>query len=508
MAKETAKPTKKPAKKAAPRKARKPADFVPRATVRMYCQGLGDCFLLSFETAPKVFFRVLIDCGIYKASPDAGRIMNEVVDDIVETTKTDEHEHGYVDVLVVTHEHWDHISGFYQAIDKFELLDVGEVWQAWTEDEKDPIARDLLAKYKKVKANLVGALRALQNAKGLSVPRALGEAFEVMGFFGVSKEGGKDGDKANDDEYEMIKKMLARKGRPDCLVPGEVKELEGTGVKAFVLGPPKDLVALGKDDPGAKDGYHKQASAFFDGMGAALGAIESGADAVDAADRRGKPFAPRQEVPLAHAKETDFYRHLYAFGDGDHPQAFRSIDDIESESLGHLALRLDSHINNTSLVLAFRLESGRVLLFPGDAQAGNWKSWANPEKPLAFENPKIDARELLEQTVFYKVGHHGSHNATPKTYGLALMTHPGLRAMVPVDHEIAFGAGYGEMPLIEILNDLGKRTGGSSVRADKLAEAPAATFTLSTKMLSLRTKKGGSTFERPLYCETSYDLDD
>jgi hypothetical protein len=43
---------------------------------------------------------------------------------------------------------------------------------------------------------------------------------------------------------------------------------------------------------------------------------------------------------------------------------------------GRLALQLDSDTNNTSLVLAFELgKSGRVLLFPGDAQVGNWLSW-------------------------------------------------------------------------------------------------------------------------------------
>ena len=46
------------------------------------------------------------------------------------------------------------------------------------------------------------------------------------------------------------------------------------------------------------------------------------------------------------------------------------------EGAGRLALQLDSDTNNTSLVLAIELiASGRVLLFPGDAQVGNWLSW-------------------------------------------------------------------------------------------------------------------------------------
>ena len=154
--------------KATPKKPpkKKPGHFVPQVHVRMYCQGLGDCFLLRFETAAEEFYDVLIDCGIYKASPDAKAIMNEIVDDIIETTSTPKQKHGHLDLLVVTHEHWDHISGFSQALDKFKAMAIDKVWQAWTEDETDPVAADLLRKYKKVKAKLIGALRAAEKQPG------------------------------------------------------------------------------------------------------------------------------------------------------------------------------------------------------------------------------------------------------------------------------------------------------------------------------------------------------
>ena len=85
-----------------PRPALKKAGaFKPQVHVRMYLQGLGDCFLIRFETAKDTFFTILIDCGIYKASPDAGALMNLVVNDVVKETG------NRVDVLVSTHEHWD-----------------------------------------------------------------------------------------------------------------------------------------------------------------------------------------------------------------------------------------------------------------------------------------------------------------------------------------------------------------------------------------------------------------
>jgi hypothetical protein len=506
MAKATPPKSKKPKAAPPPPKARATHGnaFAPRVTVRMYCHGLGDCFLLRFEPAEGEFFNVLLDCGIYKASPDAGRIMNDVVDDVIETTATDADPAGHLHLLVVTHEHWDHISGFAQALDKFEAMRIDDVWQAWTEDEQDPTAAELLRKYKKVKARLTAALRAADAGPAVgAAPAALAEAFEVMGFFGVERDGGAAGDAKNDDAYARIKAMIAAKPKRAYRAPGEAVPLGDTGVTAFVLGPPKDVVALAKDDPGAKDGYHKQAAGFFDGMAAMLGAIDGGASAGEADSR---PFAPRWGIPVATAAATDYFRQAYAFGDPDHPEAFRAIDDLAVESLGHLALRLDSHVNNTSLVLAFRLPSGRVLLFPGDAQAGNWKSWAGLDAPLAFPQENTDAHELLRNTVLYKVAHHGSHNATPRTYGLELMTHRDLRAMVPVDHAIAAGAGYGEMPLVEIMTRLNARTNGACVRSDTAADAPPGTFVLSKKQLSVRTSRDGEPFDRHLYCETAFDL--
>jgi hypothetical protein len=68
---------------------------------------------------------------------------------------------------------------------------------------------------------------------------------------------------------------------------------------------------------------------------------------------------------------------------------------------------LDDQMNNTSVILLF--EVGRKkLLFPGDAQIENW-SYALEDAP---DHKKTHA--LLANVDFYKVGHHGSLNATPK----------------------------------------------------------------------------------------------
>ena len=84
-----------------------------------------------------------------------------------------------------------------------------------------------------------------------------------------------------------------------------------------------------------------------------------------------------------------------------------------------------------------------MLLFPADAQQGNWLSWHDPERKWTVTAPdgstqQIRAAELLSRVVFYKVGHHASHNATAKGKGLELMTRTGeLVAFIPVDRAVA-----------------------------------------------------------------------
>jgi hypothetical protein len=46
----------------------------------------------------------------------------------------------------------------------------------------------------------------------------------------------------------------------------------------------------------------------------------------------------------------------------------------------------------------------------GDAQRGNWTFWRDLKWKVGTDT--ITTRDLFARTVLYKVGHHGSHNAT------------------------------------------------------------------------------------------------
>jgi hypothetical protein len=65
-------------------------------------------------------------------------------------------------------------------------------------------------------------------------------------------------------------------------------------------------------------------------------------------------------------------------------------------------------MNNTSLILLFEV-GGKKLLFAGDAQIESW------EYVLKTADDREEIRALLAEVDVYKVGHHGSLNATPKT---------------------------------------------------------------------------------------------
>src|SRR3954468_24698714 len=76
--------------------------------IRMYQDILGDCFLLSFPGKDGAIY-VLIDCGILQGMPRATERMQDIAKDIAHETKS------HLDLLVITHEHWDHLSGFEEA---------------------------------------------------------------------------------------------------------------------------------------------------------------------------------------------------------------------------------------------------------------------------------------------------------------------------------------------------------------------------------------------------------
>ncbi len=121
--------------------------------IRMYRVGFGDCFLITLPT-PGGPRHILVDCGVHTR----GNIhtIGKAVEDIEQVTERN------LDVIIATHAHQDHISGFGDFASKFALFKVQEVWLPWIENPDDPAASKLKKKQLALIENLVGLNPAAQ----------------------------------------------------------------------------------------------------------------------------------------------------------------------------------------------------------------------------------------------------------------------------------------------------------------------------------------------------------
>jgi hypothetical protein len=417
----------------------------------MYRQGLGDCFLLTCWEGAEAS-HLLIDCGVLKGTSDAEKRMQEVAQSVRETTG------GHLDRLVVTHEHWDHLSGFLQAGAIFDTLEVDEVWLAWTEDPEDELAAELRRRKQK---RLEGIVAAAKLADGGDTAAARRTARQLDGLLSFQGDLGAAGTKTTAKALEWVK---ARGARVKYLRPGErLVDLPGLpGLRVYVLGPPHDRRLIKRSDPSkAHPEVYELAAAEGSHQGFLAAAEALAEDALPGA----QPFDEFFRVDEKDAsREHELWKAYYGKAG-----AWRRIDHDWLGYAGQLALQLDSDTNNTSLVLAFELSSdGDVLLFPGDAQVGNWLSWEPLEWRFQEEGElrTVRSADLLARTVLYKVGHHGSHNATLREKGLELMSSGGLTAMIPVNRETAKKMEW-LMPFPALLKRLVEKTHGRVIDAER-----------------------------------------
>jgi hypothetical protein len=429
--------------------------------IRMYRQGLGDCFLLTFPGEPKPF-NLLIDCGALNSKHYDAEIMKDVVRDI--KVRTD----SQLDAVAATHEHWDHISGFSQAKEIFDEIKVDNVWAAWTEEPDNTAAQQLKKEFKKSKKAVAKALEQMPDETKNHQLGLYKEAIkELFGFFGglAASEDGAIGTtgRAWQNFLNLSKKKVY------CNPKKQPIELDGAeGVRVYVLGPPEDAEYIRKKL--SKKETYDEGKHNFSAFSSFAAAFATDGDEEEKDDQvRAFPFDGRYRISADQdAPKIDFFRRNYGFSEKDENE-WRRIDYDWLSQAGELALHLDSYTNNTCLALAIELgESRKVLLFPGDAQVGNWLSWEKLSwtvKNSDGTTRTVTTDDLLARTVFYKVGHHGSHNATMRAKGLEKMTSPDLVAMIPVHRETAEDQKW-EFPYAPLWKRLREKTAGRVILAD------------------------------------------
>ncbi|MBN2586082.1 MAG: hypothetical protein JXR55_02210 [Candidatus Fermentibacteraceae bacterium] len=464
--------------------------------VRMYNTGFGDCFLLAFraektdrtgdisEIQPVY---MLIDCGVHHQYPGAEKRMKQVAEDIGNAT-------GYhLHVVAITHEHTDHTYGFRYAKDIFDKFTIDSLWLSWAENPNDSVAAKLKDYYGMNIRALAGAitiLRSRDDSLADTLENVL--SFETEYALGAS---------ACESQLDYIRSRSIRK--PECdddyCCPGDPPRIlpDVKGINIYVLGPPRNqewirmlekqselypefsmkdrdaaLVdgileisdSTSQDDEGPAQKKHYRP--FNDSYGISLSVLKGESDS-----EKGRKPDDSEIAKLDVEFLRKFFKERYGYRKSGHAPEWRRIDSNWLAAAEQLAIKINSKINNTSLVLAIELADSRpekVLLFTGDAQVGNWLSWQDLSWTTGEDEGVLSASDLLKHTVLYKVGHHGSRNATLNQKGLEMMLCPDLVAMLPVDEHWANAEKHWEHPAAKLLERLMKKTCKRIIRTDRI----------------------------------------
>ena len=356
-----------------------------RITVRMYQVGFGDCFLLSFgyhSALPdgRRERHVLIDFGSTRWPKNYLPRYREIATDIATRTK------GKLDCLVITHRHKDHLGGFGDdtAALTIAALAPSLVLRSWTEDPQaaaDATGPALIGRRSRAFADGLATAQAFAG----QVARTL--RGEQHGFRAELADMAIE-QLANEDAIHHLDGLATNAsaggrylfaGQPsglDALIPG---------VRTKVLGPPTI------DQWPAVAGERADDPEYWLRQHTLLGKMLKSVDAPPALIRVANGAGGRRQTidpgPLRWIVER--------------------MRDQQTHSLLRIVSSLEDALNNTSIILQFDTGTRR-LLFPGDAQIENWSYCLTAPGASAL-------RADLGAVDLYKVGHHGSRNASPRS---------------------------------------------------------------------------------------------
>jgi hypothetical protein len=348
-----------------------------QATIFTYQVGFGDCILIRITYSDGHLVHILNDFGTTGLPEDAERErLVRIAEDI--RTKTG----GKLDIVIATHRHADHISGFATKSngkgpgDIIRTLKPDIVIQPWTEapnaavkalesdiNDQPKSMRSRLKSLNAMQIVAASVVQKLDNGGFKHLPKKLADEISFVG-------------KDNIANLSAVKNLMTMGKKNVYAYHGCETGLGNLlpGIKVHVLGPP----TLKQSET-----IRKQRSRDVD------------------------QFWHLTEDRLGRGMESQSLFPGYATRPANKlPTEVRwlaqRLDKAQGEQLLGIVRALDKQLNNTSLILLFETE-GKKLLFPGDAQIENWN--------YALASPMA---ALLDGVDLYKVGHHGSLNATPK----------------------------------------------------------------------------------------------
>ena len=468
--KSTKKTTTKAAKKAAKKPAKKAggANGKGKLRVRMYRVGFGDFFLLTVPTkaGPQ---HILIDCGVH-----AGNIgtMKDCVQDLINVTNRK------LALVIATHYHADHLSGFASNFDEFAKFEVGMVWITNRLDPDDEHATKFKAQLRALAGDLQFrlGLRAKgqdeDTEEGLATQRALFKVSDALGLdaddvqLGAAKREG-----SNDKALRLLTTGFQNRPPVKYYQGGDTPELPRSlkGAISAELLAPAPIDAGGEFSTEDNNAEQYLAAAAENGLPP---------DTL-------RPF-DKDWPATADDYPPEVFSEYRADPKGKGTPGY--MEDLlkasQPDALLAAADKLDGTLNNQSLVILFTVKN-RKLLFVGDAQWSNWSYWLYG-KNIKGKDPGIleSAKEILGSIDFYKVGHHGSTNANPIPAVTAL--NPKCVSMCSTESSDAYPdkkRPYGtiskdpnkkgtEVPRIALMEEMEKLTDNRLVRSDWIAVPP------------------------------------
>jgi len=352
-------------------------------SVRMFNVGFGDSFLVTVRRLG-VVWRMLVDCGVHNQG--RARPIREVVKAIVEACTDEPGDTPRIDVVVATHRHADHVSGF--EVEDWDEVEVGEVWVPYVEDPADPDGIRIRTAHE-LAANLLDELveRRTENMAAGGWPPKLSAA-RALAANSLSNQDSMDrllGLNGQGFAKPHTVRFVPSADPAENLVAGP------PGISLHVLGPSRDPELLKRMNPPANAGWLQ---------------LAADADAYLEIDELFPPIYLVDEDVLPPGLE--------------HARKSLQLNTLTNDAgLLQAAAILDHAVNNTSVFFVLDV-AGTRLLFPGDAQQGAW------EHVLGND----DNQALLADCVFYKIAHHGSHNATPRAF-VESVWQDGNYAMLP-----------------------------------------------------------------------------
>jgi hypothetical protein len=381
--------------------------------IRLFDVGLGDCI---YCRVPKAHaegrdFHILIDCGTLSSTD----YLSAAIEDLKPLLPLIKSKH-HVDLLIVTHEHKDHMTGF--GMDLWDDFSFGAIWMNAAMDPKHPEAD---------KAKKLHSFAASAMAQALRLNLALGpDLMELASVMAL-----------NADAMRTLRVTLPKaSGIKPTYVHADSSKADLTlplnGASISVLGPERDIDFYYLGDEGDPSLRH------------ALRFIDAGLPPVAS-------VVP--EAPVGTPGNLD-------------PPDFRQLRSrMLSTALAFADL--DGKVcNNTSVVVLLEWK-GKRLLFGGDAEwDGAFKKGtkANCSWNVMWNLRKDKLNGALN---FYKVGHHGSVNATP--WGQTAAASKGeplaiLNAILPEASKAKAKAiisthrgNYPTIPRTDLLAEIGKR---------------------------------------------------